>query len=182
MSSAPYPTPSIQWRDEFSVEHAQMDQTHQEFVALLDAVLQASDAQLLAAWETLVDHTQAHFDQEDRWMRATGFTADNCHSNQHAIILKILRDGTTRARCGQLDVPRQMAWELIPWFEQHAQAMDASLAQHLRSVGYDTRSGSIAHPQALPQASIAGCGGTQCSDSAAGDDPEQSVPTSQVPL
>ncbi|MGQ0709675.1 MAG: hemerythrin domain-containing protein [Rhodoferax sp.] len=182
MSTDNYPKPSIHWRDEFSVQHAVMDQTHQEFVALLNTVLQAPDAQLLPAWEALVDHTQTHFDQEDRWMRATGFSADNCHSSQHAIILKILRDGTTRARCGHLDVPRQMAFELIPWFEQHAQAMDAALALHLQSVGYDTRTGTVAHPQALPQASIAGCGGTQCSDPIAGEDPEDNIPTSHSPL
>jgi hypothetical protein len=63
---------------------------------------------------------------------------------------------------GHLALVRQMAHELGLWFPQHAQSMDASLALHLRSAGYDPETGAIAHPQALPQAAIEGCGGATC--------------------
>lgn len=160
-------TASMPWSEDYTLHHPVMDDTHREFVELLNTVLQSGDHQLLAAWEALVDHTQDHFDREDQWMRATGFSADNCHANQHGIILKILREGTTQARLGALHVPRQMARELTVWFPQHAQAMDASLAAHLQEVGFDTATGTIARPQALPRAAIEGCGGDSCSDSAA---------------
>ena len=164
-------TETMSWSEDYRLHNPAMDDTHREFVDLLNGVLQASDTQLPGAWENLVDHTQEHFDREDRWMRATGFSADNCHASQHAIILKILREGTTQARLGALHVPRQMARELTVWFPQHAQAMDASLAAHLQEVGYDTATGTIAHPQALPRAAIEGCGGDSCSDSAAHNAP-----------
>lgn len=156
---------AMPWSEDYVLHNPTMDTTHREFVDLLNAVLQSDEATLLRAWEALVDHTQTHFDQEDRWMIATGFTADNCHSSQHAIILKIMREGTTRGRMGELHVPRQMARELTTWFPQHAQAMDAALAVHLQEVGFDTRTGAIARPQALPLAAIEGCGGSTCSDS-----------------
>ena len=44
--------------------------------------------------------------------------------------------------------------------------MDRSvLAQHLRSVGFDTATGVVSLPEALPQEAIHGCGGATCSDS-----------------
>lgn len=157
---------SMPWSEDYTLNHPVMDDTHHEFVDLLNTVLQSSDPQLLSAWEVLVDHTQEHFDREDRWMLATGFTADNCHASQHRIILQILREGTTRGRMGDLHVPRQMARELTVWFPQHAQAMDAALAAHLQEVGFDTRTGTLTRPQALPLQSIEGCGGSSCGDSA----------------
>lgn len=158
---------SMQWSEDYTLNNAAMDDTHREFVELLNDVLQADDTGLLARWEALVDHTQDHFDREDRWMLATGFTADNCHAGQHKVILQIMREGTNRGRAGELHVPRQMARELTVWFPQHAQAMDAALAMHLQEVGFDTATGAISRPQALPVESIEGCGGSTCSDTAA---------------
>lgn len=59
-------------------------------------------------------------------------------------------------------VVRQMADELGTWFPMHAQAMDAALALHLRSVGYDPVTGQVTLPQALPAETIHGCGGATC--------------------
>lgn len=157
---------SLSWSEDLQLNNSEMDSTHREFVDLLNAVLQADDAHVLPQWEALVDHTQDHFDREDHWMLATGFTADNCHASQHKIILKIMREGTVRGRMDELHVPRQMARELTVWFPQHAQAMDAALAMHLREVGFDTSTGAIAHPQALPMQSIEGCGGSTCGETA----------------
>ena len=64
---------ALQWSEELALDLPQMDHTHQEFVALLQAVESADDAALIGAWEDLVAHTDAHFAQEDRWMQATRF-------------------------------------------------------------------------------------------------------------
>jgi hypothetical protein len=40
--------------------------------------------------------------------------------------------------------------------------MDAALALHLRSVGYDPLTGEPGRPQALPRQEILGCGGAAC--------------------
>lgn len=140
-----------------------MDRTHEEFVDLLGRVQQAEDADLLLRWQELVDHTQAHFDQEDRWMLATGFAPGSCHITQHAVVLKVLREGLEAGRQGQLEPIRQMAHELTIWFPHHAQTMDAGLALHLKSVGHDAGTGEVSRPEALPQEMISGCGGT-CGD------------------
>lgn len=149
----------LQWSEAFVLGMPVMDETHEAFVKLLAEVVNASDAQLMPLWQGLVDHTDAHFAREDRWMTATGFSADNCHSSQHQIVLKVMREGLKRGHAGNLAVVRQMADELGVWFPQHANAMDAALALHLRSVGYDEQTGEIHLPQAMPVEVLEGCHG-----------------------
>lgn len=122
---------ALQWSDELALDLPLMDDTHREFVALLQAVEEADDAGLIDAWQALVEHTAAHCGQEDRWMQATRFAAGNCHSTQHQMVLKIMREG-----------------ELAVWFPQHTDAMDAALAQHLRVVGFDPATGTMRTPEA----------------------------------
>jgi hemerythrin-like metal-binding protein len=155
---------TLEWSDSLAIGLPAMDQTHHEFVDLLATVQAASDDTLLAQWRALVDHTDDHFTREDRWMQDTRFAASNCHSVQHRVVLQVLREGTSRGEGGDLQVIRQIADELAVWFPQHADAMDAALAQHLQRVGYDTASGTVQHPDALPRDVIHGCGGSTCSD------------------
>jgi hemerythrin-like metal-binding protein len=140
-----------------------MDSTHQEFVELLATVESASDGALLAGWQDLVAHTDEHFKREDRWMVETRFAASNCHSMQHKIVLQIMQQGAVQGQAGDLVMVRQMAKELAVWFPQHAASMDAALAGHLQRIGYDTVTGSISAPQALPVNEIHGCAGSSCS-------------------
>ena len=157
--------PSLQWSDALVLDLPSMDDTHREFVDLLAVVDTAGDDTLLAHWRTLVDHTNDHFGREDQWMQDTRFSSTNCHSVQHKVVLQVMREGIALAEAGNLGAVRQMARELALWFPQHAQSMDAALALHLRSVGFDPLTGTVALPQALPASLIHGCGGASCSDS-----------------
>lgn len=156
-------TTPLQWSEALVLDMPVMDDTHREFVDLLARVVGAADDDLLPRWAALIAHTQLHFDAEDRWMLATGFAPDNCHATQHKVILQVMREGEARGHQGDLSVVRQMAHELGLWFPQHAQSMDASLALHMRSAGFDPVHG-VTQPQALPTQPIHGCGGA-CGDS-----------------
>jgi len=159
--------PQLEWSDALALEMPAIDETHREFVDLLAQVEAAPDDGLLAQWRSLVEHTDAHFGREDRWMQETRFASSNCHSVQHKVVLQVMREGLTRGEAGDLGLVRQMAHELAIWFPQHAQSMDAALALHLRRAGYDPETGEMLHPQALPQEMIHGCGGASCSDATA---------------
>ncbi|SFD69799.1 hemerythrin domain-containing protein [Paracidovorax konjaci] len=158
---------ALEWSQGLSLDLPLMDETHEEFVALLAAVEGAGDDALLPAWRALVDHTADHFAREDGWMAATRFASGNCHSLQHKVVLQVMGEGTARAEAGETDVLRHMAAELAVWFPQHTQTMDAALALHLRRVGYDPVSGAVHAPGALPAEPIQGCGGACSSDLAA---------------
>ena len=150
---------SLVWSDALSLAMPVMDDTHREFVDLLAEVQAADDAALLARWQTLIDHTIDHFGQEDRWMEATGFAPGSCHMTQHAVVLKVLKEGAELGAQGNLAPIRQMAHELTIWFPHHAQTMDSGLALHLKSVGHDPLTGEVTQPDALPSQAIKGCGG-----------------------
>ena len=155
----------LQWTDALALDFPVMDDTHREFVQLLAMVDTAGDGMLPASWRALVDHTNDHFGREDRWMQATGFSSANCHSVQHKVVLQAMREGLADGEAGNLGVIRQMASELAVWFAQHAQSMDAALALHLRSAGFDPLTGTVAKPGALPTRTIQGCGSAGCSGS-----------------
>lgn len=149
----------LAWSADLETHIPAMDATHKEFVALLAAVEVATDAALGAQWQALIAHTEDHFGQEDRWMCATGFAPDNCHSTQHKVVLEIMGEAAKRYAAGDSSMMRHMLPELAAWFSYHAQTMDAALAQHMQTLGFDPQTGAISHPEALPQIDILGCGG-----------------------
>ena len=150
---------NLEWTPALVLDMPVMDAVHEEFVTLLAQVEAAADAQLPALWDELIAHTQHHFDQEDRWMLSTGFATGNCHSQQHKVVLAVMREGAVKGAQGDLTTIRHMAAELGPWFSHHAQNMDAALALHMRSAGFDPVSGELLMPEALPTEPITGCGG-----------------------
>jgi hemerythrin-like metal-binding protein len=97
---------TLQWSDSLVLGLPFMDDTHHEFVDLLATVVQAPDDDLLAAWQTLIDHTDEHFGREDQWMRDTRFSSSNCHSTQHNVILQVMREGEKRGQAGEFGVVR----------------------------------------------------------------------------
>lgn len=178
--------PTLTWSEELALSHPQMDTTHQEFVELLTAAELAwaeSKEACLARYEALVEHTIGHFGQEDRWMEATGFTPDNCHSGQHKQVLALMHEVTRLAREADDWGPLERVLpELGKWFAMHAQTMDAMLASHLEQVGFDPATGFVGRPLNAGAAPISGCGGGgdggACSshDGAAADPADQPAP------
>lgn len=157
----------LAWSADIALDHPQMDATHREFVDLLNAAgdaLARSPAEGLQAWELLVEHTVGHFGQEDRWMQATGFAAENCHGGQHAQVLALMQEVTRLAAQHQDFGPLgRVLPELGPWFTMHAQTMDAALASHMEQRGFDPVSGQMHNPAPESTAPISGCGGSSCS-------------------
>lgn len=158
--------PRLEWSDALSLDLPLMDDTHREFVDLLELAQASADDAIPAAWWRLIEHTVEHFGQEDRWMQATHFASSNCHSMQHKVVLEVMREGMVRAANGDVAALRAMAGELALWFPQHAQSMDAALALHVRRVGYDPLTGVVASPDELPASLIHGCAGASCSNAA----------------
>ena len=162
---------ALTWTDDLALQQPQMDATHREFVDLLALAAAAKQgdqqALLLEQFQRLVDHTVEHFAQEDRWMAATGFAPENCHSFQHTAVLNVMRECVQRARDEGDFAPLSVAVdELAIWFPQHAKMMDAGLALHMAELGYDPATGVCARPLVREgeegAALISGCGSASC--------------------
>jgi hemerythrin len=123
-------TPFV-WRDEFSVGHGAMDDTHHEFVACVAALMQAQDHEQAAALEAFAVHAERHFAEEDQAMRDTEYGSAGCHVDEHAAVLKSVDEVRAALASGQHHVVRSLAQALADWFPQHAQVMDLGLARWL---------------------------------------------------
>ena len=150
---------TLNWSDDMNLGIAAMDTVHREFVDLLAETEAASDTQLVPLWRRLVEHTQSHFDAEDRYMTASHFFATDCHSTHHRMVLQALRDGLAQGERGILAPIRELTRELAAWFPQHADTMDTALAGHMQRVGFDPARDDAGQPAPRPADSTHGCGG-----------------------
>lgn len=125
----------ITWSDELLLDFEPMDSVHRDFIDVLATAQAADDQQLNQAWAHVIEHTQSLFNQENEWMRSTGFASADSHILQHRVVLNVLREGMALARDHQFAAVREMASELAAWFAKHAQTQDAALALHMRRTG-----------------------------------------------
>lgn len=152
----------LAWSATLSVGDPRMDGTHEEFVNRLNALLATPPEQQLPLYREFVAHTVEHFAQEERWMLATGFSADNCHASHHATILETMNAVVEQHEKGDTEIITRLAEALAEWFPQHAASMDAGLALHLKDVGFDARTETLADPSRVRPASMSGCGSVSC--------------------
>ena len=118
----------IPWQDEWTLNHPKMDETHHEFIAEINHMLAVPDVEMLAAVDQFIAHTVAHFEQERVWMESTNFPPKGCHIGEHDRVLAIVQQVRSMVEGGDFAIGRRLAEELVPWFNQHAQTMDAALA------------------------------------------------------
>lgn len=128
--------PLLAWSDALALGQAVMDDTHREFVAQLNCVGAATGADVLAALDDFIAHTEAHFGQEEQWMESMKFPPRGCHRGEHEKILETAREVRKRVAGGEPRLARMLAEALAEWFPQHATSMDAILAMYMTEIGY----------------------------------------------
>ncbi|MDY0046802.1 MAG: hemerythrin domain-containing protein [Thauera propionica] len=146
---------SLEWSEKLENGLARMDDTHREFVELYNVVANAGPDDFLAAYDAFVAHTEAHFAQENRWMEAVNFPG--CHRAEHDRVLAVLHDIRKRVAAGDTFFAKRLVQELPAWFDHHTNGMDAALAFHLQSVGYDVDSGTFANAEGAEGQAASGC-------------------------
>lgn len=151
----------LSWNDELANDLEPMDDKHREFVDCYNAAVAAPPESLGAALDALIEHTEGHFEMENRWMEVVGFPG--CHRAEHDRVLAVLRDVRLRVGRGDLFLGKRLLEELPTWFKGHVDGMDAALAFHLASVGFDFATGTV-------PARAEGCGdGSACAGGTATD-------------
>jgi hemerythrin-like metal-binding protein len=129
--------PSLEWSESLALGHGVMDETHKEFVDLLNRVGAAGEADLLEQLDAFIAHTEAHFSQEEAWMEAMQFPPLGCHRSEHEGVLEIMREVRRRIAGGELRYGPVLVQAIAEWFPLHAGSMDAILALTMRETGFD---------------------------------------------
>jgi hemerythrin len=120
------------WTDRFKLGYDPMDETHQEFVEIVNAMLSAPDAGLRAHLDAFMAHAEMHFAQELAWMIETDFPSTACHADEHEAVMKSVREvRDLLAAGGNPATVRELAAELERWLPGHTDYLDSALAQWL---------------------------------------------------
>ncbi|EIJ43864.1 hemerythrin-like metal-binding domain-containing protein [Beggiatoa alba B18LD] len=129
--------PLMDWSDAYQLGLPLMDDTHQEFVALVNKTHDANNADFKVLFTELLTHTQAHFDKENQLMVATKFPALGEHQAEHQRVINELKQFKQRVDKGMISFGRAYIKDRLPeWFALHTKTMDSALAVHLQRVNY----------------------------------------------
>jgi hemerythrin len=117
------------WSDSYLLGYIPMDDTHKEFVELVNAMKQASDDAFAAALDAFEKHAVRHFNEENAWMKATDFPSMDCHIDEHAAVLASVQGVQAMEIEKKLSVGRGLVTALEEWFPGHADYLDSALAK-----------------------------------------------------
>lgn len=119
--------------DVFVLGVPEMDVTHEEFAHLAREVAHAGDEDFANLFDILLDHTQRHFDSENRLMRQYGFPAVAEHEGEHRRVLGELGHMRRAIDEGRARLARLYVSQGLPdWFRNHQATMDAALAARVK--------------------------------------------------
>lgn len=129
--------PLIEWHeDSLSVGITRMDETHKEFITIINRLGQAADEHFSALFNHLIEHTHDHFQNEDIAMENSEFPTIFVHCNEHFRILDKLKQLAGNVENGDFHAARVFICSYLPeWFCLHAATMDRALACHLKATG-----------------------------------------------
>lgn len=129
--------PVMEWNDTLVLDQGVMDDTHREFIDLLNRLADAQPEDALAVLDEFIAHTEAHFGQEQKWMEDMAFPPLACHVREHEGVLEISREVRNRLAAGQAKFAQVLAQAVAEWFETHAASMDHVLALYMKENAYE---------------------------------------------
>ena len=128
--------PVMQWNDELVLDKGVMDETHREFIELLNRLADAPDEDMLAVLDAFIQHTEQHFAQEQHWMEQMAFPPLACHAREHEGVLETAHEVRRRALAGETRFGRVLAKAVAEWFASHAASMDHVLALYMKEKNF----------------------------------------------
>lgn len=116
------------WSDAHVLGYAPMDDIHEAFVDIVGRMQLAADDELPVLLDSFVQHAEAHFEEENRWMVDTQFPPRACHIEQHNAVLNSAAEVRALLTEGDHATCRRFAFALADWFPNHTAHLDSALA------------------------------------------------------
>ena len=137
----------MEWSESLVLGQGLMDETHREFIELLNRVAAAPDQEMLAVLDEFIRHTEAHFAQEQLWMEQMTYPPLTCHVREHDGVLETAREVRRRVAAGETRFGQVLARAVAEWFSDHAASMDNVLAMYMKEMGYEPEETAVAQKQ-----------------------------------
>lgn len=122
----------LEWKAEYSVGIASMDDEHREMIGLINDVYarlgEAPDAAIIdSCLEEIFSTISLHFALEERIMREHGYSEYEEHKDDHEELLDEIRDLMDTFAADPDEGARLLKTRLSDWFGQHFASFDARL-------------------------------------------------------
>ena len=122
----------LEWKPEYSVGIASMDDEHREMIALINDVYAklgtSPDADTIEdCLEEIFNTISLHFALEERIMREQGYDEYKDHKEDHEDLLDEIRDLMEAFVNSPTQGARMLEERLSDWFAQHFASFDARL-------------------------------------------------------
>lgn len=117
----------MRWNTEYVLGNSHIDETHREFVKIVNAMLLADAATFDACLDAFAVHAKRHFEEEDRLMAETEYTNARCHIDEHQAVLASVSQVRALSDDQRLSEGYRLARELTLWFPEHLDVMDRGL-------------------------------------------------------
>ena len=129
--------PVMEWNESLVLDRGVMDETHEEFIELLNRLADAPDEKILVALDEFIVHTEEHFAQERRWMEQMTFPPLSCHVRKHDGVLETAHEVRRRVAAGETRFGQVLARAVAEWFSSHAASMDNVLALYMKEKRFE---------------------------------------------
>ncbi len=122
----------LQWKNEYSVGIASMDDEHREMIDLInDVYTKLGDSPDAATIESCLEEIfstiSLHFALEERIMRDSGYDEYEAHKEDHEELLDEIRDLMDSFEANPKEGARSLERRLSDWFAKHFASFDARL-------------------------------------------------------
>jgi hemerythrin-like metal-binding protein len=132
----------LEWKETLhGLQAGPMDNSHQAFVSLTNALADAADADELSCLTQLFVHCKEHFAQEELWMKVSHMPSTENHIRDHEGVLTLLESAAAELRAGHAGAGRDLVDSLVTWFGRHVSTMDAGLAFHMQQSKHSAKPG-----------------------------------------
>ena len=123
----------LSWSDDMLVGHGAIDETHREFVDLVNALRRCLPEEATGQLLLLKEHVLSHFEKEEQLMSQFNYPSPECHSDEHAKVVHAVDQVLQRLQAGRLALSEvhRLAQALMDWFPGHITYMDSALSAWL---------------------------------------------------
>ena len=135
--------PVMEWNESLVLDRGVMDETHEEFIELLNRLADAPDEKILVALDEFIVHTEEHFAQERRWMEQMTYPPLTCHVREHDGVLETAHEVRRRVAAGETRFGQVLARAVAEWFSSHAASMDNVLALYMKEKRFEPHRDSL---------------------------------------
>ena len=124
----------LDWNQELSLGNTLMDETHVEFVHLLNELAEAPAGAVLDRLDEFIRHTEAHFAEEETYMGSIAYPGLATHKHIHTTLLaKLDEHAAGVAKRTEPGLPDTLFGFLKLWLSAHICGIDTKYAEHART-------------------------------------------------